>query len=184
MIHLRDPRYPRDPRDQKLYRALDRALRKPPENLARAIKSLPPVACLPTPWETRALAALLVYRQRKLWGLGLIAKHRLLSAGSRVPAEGSVPSAPELTYKTGAGRCELWDLATGEYFSARMCQAVPCLSWDDFTVFVTAQKQQPAARPPSWPSPKSSRPSTTDCPMTTRIRPRRRFGTMRSRKRA
>ena len=91
MIH---PCYPRHPRFQWLYRALDRALRKPPENLARGIKSLPPVACLPTPWETRALAALLEYRQRKLWGLELIAKHGLLSAAPHVPAAGSVPSQP------------------------------------------------------------------------------------------
>ncbi len=145
MIH---PWYPRDLRYQRLYRALDRALRKPPENLARGIKSLPPVACLPTPWETRALAALLEYRQRKLWGLELIAKHGLLSAAPHVPAEGSVPSAPELSYETRPGWCVRRVEATGESFRARVGQAAPFMSWDDFTVFVTAHKQQPGCSAP------------------------------------
>lgn len=57
-----------DPRFEKLFLCIPRALRGRSAPLARCLKRLPPVGSLPTPWETRALFSLLRYRRYKRSG--------------------------------------------------------------------------------------------------------------------
>jgi hypothetical protein len=54
------------PRFQRLLEGYKLAQDVPPVDLAQAVRALPRVGRLPSPWETRALAALLEYRRHKL----------------------------------------------------------------------------------------------------------------------
>jgi hypothetical protein len=54
------------PRFQRLLEGYKLAQSGPPRDLAKAVRSLPRVGRLPSPWETRALPVLLEYRRNKL----------------------------------------------------------------------------------------------------------------------
>jgi len=102
------------------------------------------------PSQTRALAVLMEYRQRKLWGEELVAHHGLLAGGPQVHCEGQVPSATDLTYQSRGGWCALPDEEMGEQLLIREEGfAVPCMTWSDFKSFVGARKKKPGCSPAS-----------------------------------
>jgi hypothetical protein len=56
-----------------LWQAFRQALREPPGDLATAIRALPDVGCLPSPWVTWTLIGLVRHRRRQLWVAEVVA---------------------------------------------------------------------------------------------------------------
>ena len=59
-----------------LLHMLKRGVQKLPQNLFEAIRALPLVGTLPSPWTVWLLIALIVYRQRQQWARTFVRKHR------------------------------------------------------------------------------------------------------------
>lgn len=109
---------------QSLFAALREARRLEPLDLIAAVQALPPVARLPSPWETWTLIGLVRHRRRQLWvgdtitarlGANLLELGRMGALGHPpVPQSGPVPGLPEWEYYFHGKGCCLTHKVTGE----------------------------------------------------------------------
>jgi hypothetical protein len=108
-----------------LYRALGQAGEALPGDLTGAVRLLPAVGEMPSPWETWALVGLVRHRRRQLWvgevittrlSGNLLDLARLMALGhpQGVPQSGTVPGLPEWEYYFHGKGCCLTHKVTGE----------------------------------------------------------------------
>lgn len=135
-------------RFRMLFPDLGRVLRKAPANLVRGSGACPRSAPCRPPWETRAVVALLEYRRAVLNIWELVLEHSLRNAGPHLPAEGSIPGAPDLHYTIDECACYLIDQTTGAHYQVHNWQSEPYLFWKGFAKFVTGHNQQPGCPAP------------------------------------
>ena len=105
--------------------AFRRALQKPPVDLSQAIRALPAVGLLPSPWVTWTLIGLVRHRRRQLW-VGEVVATRLggdretiavmgaLAHPPEIPQQGLVPGLTEWEYYFHGKGCCLTHRGTGE----------------------------------------------------------------------
>jgi hypothetical protein len=108
-----------------LWQAFRKALREPPGDLANAIRALPDVGRLPSPWVTWTLIGLVRHRRRQLWvaevvatrlggDLEAIARRGSLGHPQDVSQQGLVPGLTEWEYYFHGKGCCLTHRGTGE----------------------------------------------------------------------
>lgn len=112
-------------RSDAYWQAIRQALAEPPGDLATAVRALPDVGRLPSPWATWTLIGLVRHRRRQLWvadvvanrlGGDLVAIARIGALGhpSDIPQHGLVPGLTEWEYFFHGKGCCLTHRGTGE----------------------------------------------------------------------